>query len=131
MPIKEQYWTNPEKYRKKAKEYQEKHPESHRKANREYNERNKERIKEYRKQYLQRPEVKERRRLKQKERRAKNKLLNSAYHKVARHCELAKKCEFCDSTKNLEAHHFAGYELWYIFVTCCSKCHAWIERVPI
>jgi len=130
MVSKSQYWKNPEYYRDKAKKYQKDHPEQHNKRCRRYREVHKEQDRQYHSEYQQRPEVKEKRRVYQIQRRERFTNVNSAYHNVARHCELDKQCEFCPSTENLEAHHFTGYELWYIFVTVCPTCHRWIDRNP-
>ena len=45
----------------------------------------------------------------------------------ARKYPIAKKCEFCGRTKNLQRHH-PDYNYPEIFVTCCKECHIWIEQ---
>jgi hypothetical protein len=45
-----------------------------------------------------------------------------------RYCKLNGCCEFCGATEKLEFHHFAGYRLWWIFVTACKPCHEWADK---
>ena len=47
--------------------------------------------------------------------------------RLARTIPLSDSCEFCGSTQSLERHHFAGYRLWWIFVTACKQCHEWVD----
>lgn len=47
---------------------------------------------------------------------------------VYRHPELLdSKCEFCDSSENLMAHH-PDYDYPKIIVTCCASCHNYIHK---
>ena len=114
MPRKSEYWTDPKKFIRKTTEWNKKNPEKYKANQHRYAERHKEKLKEYKKEYQQRPEVKERRRLKQREWRRLHPKANSAHHIIARHCTLAPECELCPEddkrTEKLHAHHFAGYD---------------------
>lgn len=53
-----------------------------------------------------------------------------AHDYVYQHPEIKQKeCEFCGSTKNLEAHH-PDYAYPQIIVTACTKCHHWLKILP-
>ena len=47
------------------------------------------------------------------------------YHKLK-----GPECEFCGSIENIGTHH-PDYNFKNIIVTCCAKCHRWIEDVPM
>jgi len=131
MPRKEEYWKNPEKYRKQALEYQKKHPEVRRKAWRRFYQKHKEKVKEYHRQHQRKPEIREKRRKRLVEWRKRNPKANAAHHMVDRHCELTPECELCPDddkrTEGLLAHH-PDYDYPYIFVTCCHSCHSYANR---
>lgn len=50
-----------------------------------------------------------------------------AHNYVQTHPELlGKQCEFCSQTEKLTAHH-PDYEYPEIIVTCCRRCHVWMD----
>jgi hypothetical protein len=59
---------------------------------------------------------------------AKQNQLKIECRRLARTIPLFDCCEFCDSTEQLQRHHFAGYKLWYIFVTACKQCHEYADK---
>jgi len=128
MPTKEEYWANPEKYRQKALEWQQKNPDSHRKANREHKERNREKINKEGREYYQRNRGKVL--LSNLIRREENPMIDAIHQYTRYHFPLASECELCPEddkrTENLE-HHHPDYDYPEIFVTCCRQCHKWIE----
>jgi len=93
------------------REWRYKNPEKRMEILRRWKDKNPDKVKEQRKRYNQRYPKK----IKAYQFISNNKL------------ELAKECELCGNTENLE-HHHPDYDYPEIYVTVCKECHTWIHQ---
>lgn len=78
--------------------------------NKRWHKRNREKVNKLAKEYIQRNPEK----------------LKAHNFVITNNLPLNAECEFCGSTKKLQRHH-PDYDEPAIYVTCCIKCHMWIE----